>query len=128
MQKFDVICKEAIDILMDIFYAKIRNNKNGVGEIFNNAIGRSDEAWEIHKRKISNFWQGMLLGEGNYSGAPLKTHLDLPPFPREYFEIWLELFDESLKEVFCERVAKQILERAQMIAQRFKFMLYENKH
>ncbi|WP_299546467.1 group III truncated hemoglobin [uncultured Helicobacter sp.] len=128
MQKFDVICKEAIDILMNIFYAKIRTDKNGVGEIFNSVIGRNDEAWEIHKRKIANFWQGMLLGEGDYSGVPLKAHLDLPPFPREYFEIWLELFDESLKEVFCESVAKQILERAQMIAQRFKFMLYENKH
>lgn len=128
MQRFDVICKEAIDILMDIFYAKIRNNKNGVGEIFNNAIGTSDEAWEIHKRKISNFWQGMLLGEGNYSGTPLKTHLELPPFPREYFKIWLDMFEESLRQVFVDVVAKEILERAQGIAQRFMVMLYENRH
>ena len=128
MQRFDVICKEAIDILMDIFYAKIRNNKNGVGEIFNNAIGTSDEAWEIHKRKISNFWQGMLLGEGNYSGTPLKTHWELPPVPREYFKIWLDMFEESLHQVFVDVVAKEILERAQGIAQRFMVMLYENRH
>lgn len=128
MQKYDVICKEGIDRLMDIFYAKIRVDKNGVGEIFNNAVGVSDEEWNRHKRKIANFWQGMLLGEGDYSGAPLKAHLDLPSFPREYFKIWLDLFDESLKQVFSDAIASEILQRAQMIAQRFQFMLYESKH
>ena len=128
MQKYDVICKEGIDCLMDIFYAKIRVDKSGVGDIFNNAVGTSDEEWNLHKRKIANFWQGMLLGEGDYAGAPLKVHLDLPPFPREYFKIWLDLFDESLKQVFNDSVASEILQRAQMIAQRFQFVLYENKH
>ena len=128
MQKYDVICKEGIDRLMDIFYAKIRVDKNGVGEIFNNAVGVSDEEWNRHKRKIANFWQGMLLGEGDYSDAPLKAHLDLPSFPREYFKIWLDLFDESLKQVFSDAIASEILQRAQMIAQRFQFMLYESKH
>ncbi|MBX7491439.1 group III truncated hemoglobin [Helicobacter turcicus] len=128
MQKYDVICKEGIDVLMDVFYARIRADKNGVGEIFNNVVGKSDEVWNLHKSKISNFWQGMLLGEGNYAGVPLKAHLDLPPFPREYFKIWLDLFDESLKEVFNDKIASEILQRAQMIAQRFQFMLYENKH
>ena len=127
MQKFESICKESIDVLMDIFYAKIRMDKNGVGDIFNNAIGRSDEEWRLHKHKISNFWQGMLLGEGNYSGAPLKVHLELSPFPREYFKIWLDLFEESLKQVFNDEVAYRILQRAQMIAQRFQFMLYESE-
>ena len=128
MQKYDVICKEGIDCLMDIFYAKIRVDKSGVGDIFNNAVGTSDEEWNLHKRKIANFWQGMLLGEGDYAGAPLKAHLDLPPFPREYFKIWLDLFDESLKQVFSDTVASEILQRAQMIAQRFQFMLYESRH
>ena len=128
MQKYDVICKEGIDCLMDIFYAKIRVDKSGVGDIFNNAVGTSDEEWNLHKRKIANFWQGMLLGEGDYAGAPLKAHLDLPPFPREYFKIWLDFFDESLKQVFNDSVASEILQRAQMIAQRFQFVLYENKH
>ena len=128
MQKYDVICKEGIDCLMDIFYAKIRVDKSGVGDIFNNAVGTSDEEWNLHKRKIANFWQGMLLGEGDYAGAPLKAHLDLPPFPREYFKIWLDLFGESLKQVFNDAVASEFLQRAQTIAQRFQFVLYENKH
>ena len=96
--KHETLCVEGIERLMDIFYAKIRTDTNGVGEIFNNAIGTSDAEWEAHKKKIANFWQGMLLGMGDYQGQPLKAHLDLPRFPREFFGIWLGLFEESLHQ------------------------------
>lgn len=128
MEKYNTICAEGIQKLMDIFYAKIRIDESGVGKIFNDKIGTSDAAWEQHKLKIANFWQGMLLDIGNYSGQPLKAHLDLPPFPREFFDIWLSLFEESLKQVFCDGVAEEILQKAQTIAQRFQFMLYESGH
>ncbi|CAM2897850.1 group III truncated hemoglobin [Helicobacter burdigaliensis] len=119
------ITKESIKELMDIFYAKIRMDKSGVGDIFNKKIGTSDAEWEAHKEKIGNFWQGMLLGEGDYSGQPLKAHLDLPPFPREFFATWLGLFEESLLKVYTQEIALSILQRAQMIANRFQYMLYE---
>ena len=126
--QYQTICTEGIDLLMDIFYAKIRADKNGVGDIFNKAIGTSDEQWEAHKKKISSFWQGMLLGIGDYKGQPVKAHLDLPPFPREFFSIWLELFEESLHKVFSPEIAMQILQRAQLIAERFQYMRYESGH
>lgn len=126
--QYQEICTEAINQLMDIFYAKIRVDKNGLGEIFNNTIGTSDAQWEAHKKKISNFWQGMLLGIGDYRGQPMKAHLDLPPFPREFFNIWLGLFEESLNKVFSPEISIQILQRAQMIAGRFQYMLYESGH
>jgi hemoglobin len=110
---------------MDIFYAKIRADENGVGEIFNNAVGTSDEAWTVHKKKIGEFWRGMLLGTGNFRGNPPQAHMNLPPFPPEYFDIWLGLFEESLNEVFTVAPATQILQRAQMIAMGFKSMLYK---
>lgn len=126
--QYQTICVEGINQLMDIFYAKIRADKNGVGDVFNKAIGTSDEQWEAHKKKISNFWQGMLLGIGDYRGQPMKAHLDLPPFPREFFNIWLGLFEESLNKVFSPEISMQILQRAQMIAGRFQYMLYESGH
>lgn len=85
MEKYDEICVESIDLLMDIFYAKIRADKSGVGEVFNNKIGTEDILWEKHKRKIANFWYGMLLNIGDYSGAPLKAHLDLPLFQENFY-------------------------------------------
>ncbi|PZT49008.1 hypothetical protein B6S12_00885 [Helicobacter valdiviensis] len=119
------ITKESLKELMDIFYAKIRFDKSGLGDIFNQKIGTSDVEWEAHKDKIGNFWQGMLLGEGDYNGQPLKAHLDLPPFPREFFATWLQLFEESLLSIYTKEIASQILQRAQIIANRFQYMLYE---
>lgn len=125
MERYDVICDEGIDLLMDIFYARIRSDQNGVGDIFNNAVGTSDEKWSHHKKKIGEFWRGMLLGTGNFRGNPPQAHMALPPFPPEYFDIWLDLFEESLNQVFTEKPAAQILQRAQMIAMGFKTMLYK---
>lgn len=125
--KFDTINIESIHRLMDVFYAKIREDKGGLGEIFNAKIGTSDEEWRAHKLKIASFWEGMLLGSGDYNGQPLKAHLELPPFPRELFSQWLALFDDSLRIVYeCGEDRDTILMRAQMIAQRFQHMLYES--
>lgn len=118
------ITKENIMKLMDIFYTKIRKDEH-LADIFNAKVGYEDEQWEHHKEKIGRFWRQMLLGEDVFEGQPLKKHLDLPHFPREFFEIWLKLFDDSLKMVYEKEVAQDILMRAQMIAQRFQVAIYD---
>lgn len=127
MQKFSEINLDSIHALMDIFYDKIRADKSALGAIFLSKVGKSDEEWTQHKAKIASFWQGMLLGSGDYNGQPLKAHLDLPKFPRKLFSQWLTLFEESLNVVYDnEACVEIILSRAQMIAQRFQYMLYES--
>lgn len=125
--KYEAINADSIMKLMDIFYGRIRVDSNGLGEIFNAKIGTSDEQWQAHKAKIGSFWRGMLLGVGDYHGQPLKAHLDLPPFPRELFNVWLALFEKSLRAVYeREEDITHILSRAQMIAQRFQYIIYES--
>lgn len=121
--KSSSIDKASIDRLMEIFYEKIRHH-NELGAIFNAKVGTSDEAWTAHKAKIGNFWQGMLLGEGDYSGQPMKAHLELAPFPQSLFNEWLALFEDSLNKVFDEPNSNTILQKAQMIAQNFQRVLY----
>ncbi|RDU58463.1 group III truncated hemoglobin [Helicobacter sp. MIT 99-5507] len=118
------INKESIDKLMDIFYDKIKSDNN-LGPIFKSKIGESKEAWDKHKDKISNFWQGQILGEGNYRRQPMKTHIELPPFPQEFFNIWLDLFSQSLDLVFDDNCKAVFLKRAQMIANSFQNMIYK---
>lgn len=48
--KFETINQESIAKLMEIFYEKVRKDKD-LGPIFNNAIGTSDEEWKEHKEK-----------------------------------------------------------------------------
>ena len=125
--KFEAISIESIHKLMDIFYAKVRVDKNGLGEIFNNKIGTNDEQWNSHKIKIASFWEGMLLGSGKFKGNPMKAHIDLPAFPRELFAVWLKLFKESLECVYKEPEHQRVIfQRAEMIAQRFQHVLYES--
>lgn len=124
--KHDTINKATIDELMEIFYEQIRHHKE-LGAIFNAKISTSDEKWAIHKAKISNFWQGMLLGEGDYSGQPMKAHLELPSFPQKLFDEWLKLFEMSLDRVFTEENKAIILQKAQMIAQNFQRVLYAGR-
>lgn len=121
---YSEITHENIKILMDKFYADIRSNKD-LGPIFENRIGIDAKNWEAHKEKISRFWRQMLLGENVFDGQPLKKHLDLPPFPREHFNVWLNLFSACLYQIYTPEVAKSILMKAEMIAQRFQIAIYE---
>lgn len=125
MKKHNEINMDGINALMEIFYEKIRADNGGLGEIFNSRIGTDEPSWVKHKAKIASFWQGMLLGEGDYAGQPMKAHLELPPFKRELFGAWLGLFEESLNIVFEPQIAESILNRARMIAQRFEYMIFE---
>lgn len=132
-EKFESIDANSIRSLMDIFYAKVRVDKNGLGEIFNAKIGTDDTSWSNHKEKIANFWEGLLLGSGNFKGNPMRTHIDLAPFdlapfPRELFAVWLKLFKESIECVYKEPEHQRLIfQRAEMIAQRFQYVLYESE-
>lgn len=123
--KYDEITKDGINKLMDIFYAKVRKDAN-LGPIFNGKIGEGEEEWKEHKAKIASFWAGMFLGEEGYRGAPLQAHLLLPKFPKEFFDIWLDLFKESCEGVFEENPANALHQRATDIASRFKSIMYNN--
>ncbi|WP_096017366.1 group III truncated hemoglobin [Campylobacter lanienae] len=122
--KYKEITNESIAELMESFYEAIREDESGLGEIFNNKIGTSEEAWDAHKAKIGEFWKGMLIGQSEFRGNPMQAHMNLDPFPPEYFDNWLNLFKESLDSIYEPEIADMILMRAQMIANRFKSILY----
>ena len=122
----DTITRENVKQLVADFYAKVRKHE-ALGPIFIGAIGASDELWNAHIEHITAFWTRMLLNEGEFSGQPMKTHAELPPFPKERFGDWLGLWEQTLNEIYTPQVASGILERAKGIAAHFKEMLYEKK-
>jgi hemoglobin len=54
----------------------------------------------------------------------MQAHMNLDPFPPELFDNWLNLFKNSLDSIYEPQIADMILMRAQMIASRFKSVLY----
>jgi hemoglobin len=61
------------------------------------------------------FWRHILLGEMVYEGRPAEKHIDMP-LTTFHFEIWLELFNQTIEENFEGDIAVLAKERALGIA------------
>src|SRR5690606_32325069 len=81
------------------------------GPIFNDRI--SD--WEPHLQRMCNFWSSVVLSSGVYHGQPMRMHLPLPVEAR-HFDRWLELFEQTARDLFSDQVAEYFMERARRIA------------
>jgi hemoglobin len=97
--------------LVDEFYAKIRLHTE-LGKIFKQVITN----WEEHLVKITEFWKGVMMKEGNYEGNPLKAHLQLPNFNLELFGEWLRLFHETADEIFTPEISAEFKAKSNAIA------------
>ena len=94
------------------FYAKARSDA-ALGPIFESRLaGR----WSEHLEKMVDFWATALLHERRYVGNPRATHAMLADLRAAHFDRWLELFDQTLHEIFSEDAAEVIQRRAQMMA------------
>jgi len=76
--------------------------------------------WSVHIPKLVAFWSRELLGEPGYTGRPVGAHL--PVLDRRRFgagEIgrWLELWNETVDELFAGPVAEAAKERAALAGQ-----------
>lgn len=99
-----------IDQLVRSFYARIRED-GLVGPIFNARI----HDWEPHLQRMCAFWSSVVLSSGIYHGQPMRMHLPLP-VEAQHFDRWLELFEQTARELFSEHIAEYFMERARRIA------------
>ena len=112
--KTDISCKNDVQILVDSFYSKVRQD-DLIGPIFN------DEAkvdWNEHLPKLYNFWEDLLLGTHNYHGRPFPPHLKFD-LQLPHFERWLSLFLGTVDEHFVGKKADEAKARALRIAENF---------
>jgi hemoglobin len=118
--KKDIETRADIDELMNRFYARAMNDEF-IGYIFKD-VAKLD--LEHHLPVIGDFWETLLFGTGSYQKhgrSPLMVHAELDektPLLFEHFERWLELFTESVNEIFAGERADFIKIRANMIANR----------
>lgn len=75
--------------------------------------------WSLHIPKLVDFWAGRLLGLAGYEGNPVGAHqpvLDRCPFGTAELTRWLELWEETVDELFVGDVADLARQRAHMAA------------
>lgn len=113
--KKDLENREDIEVLVNNFYDKIRQNET-LGYIFND-IAQVD--WEKHLPKMYSFWEMILFEKEGYQGQPLRPHLVVNqqhPLTPEHFSLWFQLFESTVNEYFEGEKATEVKSRAKSIA------------
>lgn len=113
--KQDILNKQDVKLLVDTFYGKVMTN-NVIGFIFSDIVGVD---WAKHLPKMYNFWSSLLFGERDYSGNPMRIHVALSKMTKmgeQQFNEWLNLFNETVDELFIGEKATEAKTRAAKIA------------
>ena len=66
-----------------------------------------------------DFWSSVLLGASRYKGRPFPKHA-IPPIDRNHFSRWLNLFFETVDDLFSGPKAEEAKSKALSIATMFK--------
>ncbi|MFD2914708.1 group III truncated hemoglobin [Psychroserpens luteus] len=122
----DISNREDVFLLVDTFYKKVRKEST-LGPIFNNTI----KDWDTHLDHLTTFWETSLFMtkklEKKYYGNPLEAHVKVDnannnSITELHFGIWLNLWFETLDELF----AGEITENAKRRARKMGTFMYLN--
>lgn len=114
-EKTDILGRDEIVRLVDNFYYKVRSDDT-LGFIFGEVAAID---WDAHLPKMYAFWQTVLFRDGGFRGDPIGKHARLVPLTtmgREQFDRWLELFRETVDELFSGENAGHIKRCAEDMA------------
>lgn len=112
--KTDIQNIQDIKIILDSFYAKVSKDEL-IGVYFNKYF---QIIWESHLEKMALFWDNILFYSGEYNGNPLLFHQkihDQYKLSLEHFNRWLEIFYETIDELFNGEKANLMKEKAKSI-------------
>ena len=110
--KRDIETREDIENLLSKFYVVAIDDER-IGHHF------AELNLETHLPIIVNFWEKVLFGKPVYFGNPLAVHQNLhekSPLKLEHFQRWLEIFEQTVDELFAGEMADAAKIRAKMIA------------
>jgi hemoglobin len=125
MTKPDIRSREDIELLVNTFYTKVRKHPE-ISHFFNEMI----EDWDAHLSKLTDFWQSALLNERSFSGNPMKTHIEVDQhfdnaIEQAHFGHWLELWFQTLDELFDGSVQLMAKERARNMAHMLYMRMFQ---
>lgn len=109
--KKDIESRKDIELLVDEFYRKIKEDKQ-IGFIFTD-IAKVN--FEKHLPVMYDFFENMLFYTGSYTGNPMELHKHinrLLPLTESHFRQWEHLFCSSVDELFAGKTAELVKQRA----------------
>ena len=125
--KTDIKNREDISLLVETFYIKIRKDEV-LGPIFNTII----KDWESHLILLTDFWETQLLLIRKYRGNPIAAHQEVDDtmnhsITSEHFGLWLNLWFETLDDLFEGETAWVAKNRAQKMSTMLFMEMFKNR-
>ncbi|ADV49238.1 group III truncated hemoglobin [Cellulophaga sp. E16_2] len=116
-----------VSVLVRSFYAKVRVDKV-LGPIFNGII----TDWETHLELLTDFWETQLFLKRKYHGNPIKAHNEVDKkmnygVTPEHFGLWLNLWFETIDELFTGDTAFIAKNRARQMNTMLYMKMFENR-
>lgn len=114
-QKKDITGRKDIELLVDTFYQKLRQDEL-LGFVFED-IARVN--WVKHLPVMYDFFENMLFYTGAYTGNPMELHKQvnrLFPLTEAHFARWNFLFGNTVDELFAGDTAMLAKQRTKSIA------------
>jgi hemoglobin len=116
-----------VSVLVRAFYAKVREDEV-LGPIFNNTI----TDWESHLELLIDFWETQLFLKRLYHGNPVTAHQEVDEkmnhsITSEHFGLWLNLWFETIDELFTGDVAWIAKNRAQKMSTMLFMQIFKNR-
>ncbi len=115
------VTEASIRALVDRFYARVRQHAV-LGPVFDAAI--APEAWPAHLEKMYAFWSSVMLTSGRYKGNPVAVHRGVAGIAPTLFATWLDLFEETVAEMFVPEIAERFAHSARRIAESLRLALF----
>ncbi|MFZ4796260.1 MAG: group III truncated hemoglobin [Bacteroidia bacterium] len=113
----DIISETAIDFLVEEFYTKIQKNEV-LAPFFINTN------WEHHLPRMKQFWCFILLDKPGFKGNIYDAHSN-KQIKSPHFDVWLQLFCETVNENFEGAIAAKAIEKAKELSMLFSWKLEE---
>lgn len=113
--KKDITGRNDIEQMVSLFYEKVKTD-DVIGFIFTDIVKMN---WEKHLPLMCDFWENALFFSGNYSGNPMDLHKHLHhirPLDHKHFVQWIQLFNQTVDELFKGEKASLVKQRAASIA------------
>lgn len=125
--KTDIKNRNDLSQLVHSFYDKIRANDE-IGPFFNETI----QDWDEHLEKLTDFWENNLFSVRKYSGNPALVHVAVDQkfnhkINPNLFGLWLNLWFETLEELFEGENVETLKFRARKMGTVFMMAIYENR-
>lgn len=128
MSKIELKNREDVQLLVTSFYKKIRVHEI-LGPIFNGII----TDWDTHLDLLTDFWETQLFLKRKYHGNPVTAHQEVDDkmnhtITSEHFGLWLNLWFETLDELFEGETAWIAKNRAQKMSTMLFMQIFQHRN